>query len=296
MAELGAEPDARSASRVFVVHGRNARVRDGVFAFLRELGLEPIEWHQAVAATGQGAPFIGDIVRTGLEMAHAAVVLFTPDEVAYLRPDLGNGVDDPDTNPAMQSRPNVLFEAGMALAMVPDRTILVEIGQVRLFTDISGRHTIRLGNDEGSRQQLALRLEGAGLPVSWDADWRHAGDLTPPEPHGLGLPMGRRALRTPAARTPVLTAAFHPDGNRSRFEIVNRGHEPVYNVNVEFPEGATSVIANGELPVEKLPAGHRVKLIAFTSWGTPARFDCELTATLADGTEVREEAFIDTRG
>lgn len=47
--DTGAAPTASNVlpadrrSKVFVVHGRNLRLRDGMFAFLRSIGLDPIE-------------------------------------------------------------------------------------------------------------------------------------------------------------------------------------------------------------------------------------------------------------
>lgn len=46
-----AGPDPRS---VFFVHGRNKQARDSMFTLLRALGLQPIEWNEAVLATGRG--------------------------------------------------------------------------------------------------------------------------------------------------------------------------------------------------------------------------------------------------
>ena len=37
---------------IFVVHGRNEAARDALFAFLRAIGLHPLEWSEAVQATG----------------------------------------------------------------------------------------------------------------------------------------------------------------------------------------------------------------------------------------------------
>src|SRR5579863_6412775 len=48
--------------RIFVVHGRNAQARDAMFAFLRSIDLDPIEWGEAVSFTGEGSPFIGRIL------------------------------------------------------------------------------------------------------------------------------------------------------------------------------------------------------------------------------------------
>jgi hypothetical protein len=48
-------PDTRT---VFVIHGRNERLRVGMFDFLRSLDLKPLEWTEAVKLTGKGSPYI----------------------------------------------------------------------------------------------------------------------------------------------------------------------------------------------------------------------------------------------
>ena len=154
-------PDQRS---VFVVHGRNEPLRQAMFDFLRSLDLRPIEWTRAVELTGEGSPYIGQVLDAAFAHAQAVVVLMTPDEVAYLQPRYGHGHDDPEIQPAPQARPNVLFEAGMAMGRDPRRAILVEVGTVRPFSDVAGRHAVRLSNDVASRQALAQRLQTAG----WD--------------------------------------------------------------------------------------------------------------------------------
>jgi len=45
-----------AGNKVFVVHGRDLRLRDGMFTFLRSISLDPIEWIEAVAMTGKSAP------------------------------------------------------------------------------------------------------------------------------------------------------------------------------------------------------------------------------------------------
>lgn len=147
-----AEPDLR---KVFVVHGRNDQLRRAMFEFLRAIGLNPIEWSVAVWMTGTGTPYIGDVLDVAFTQAKAVVVLLTPDEVAYLQAAYGSHPDDPDTQPAPQARPNVLFEAGMALGRHPRCTVLVEVGEMRAFSDIAGRachsHDERHSETSGTR-------------------------------------------------------------------------------------------------------------------------------------------------
>lgn len=161
LTETGRRQDPRA---VFVVHGRNEELRRSMFEFLRSLDLRPMEWTRAVELTGVGAPYIGQVLDAAFDHAQAVVVLMTPDEVAYLQTRYATGPHDPETSPAAQARPNVLFEAGMAMGRSPDRTVLVEVGQVRSFSDVAGRHAVRLSNDAGGRQALANRLRTACAP------------------------------------------------------------------------------------------------------------------------------------
>lgn len=181
---LAGPPEASRSQLVFVVHGRNRPARLAVFEFLRSIGLNPIEWHQAVAATGKASPYISEVVDAALEAAQAVVVLWTPDEVVWLRPEYADGEDDPDVRPGLQSRPNVLFEAGLAFGRAPDRVVLAELGHLRHFSDMLGRHTVRLSNSLASRQELAARLRTAGCAVDLSGtDWHAAGDFSsPPRP------------------------------------------------------------------------------------------------------------------
>ena len=164
---------------VFVVHGRNSAARNALFSFLRSIGLRPLEWSVAVQATGKPTPYIGEILGAAFSRAHAVVVLFTPDDEVRLRKPL-HGENEPPHEVELtgQARPNVLFEAGMAMARSEDRTVLVELGDLRPFSDIGGRHVVRLDGTPVRRQTLAKRLESAGCPVDLDgSDWLTAGDF-----------------------------------------------------------------------------------------------------------------------
>ena len=165
--------------RVFVVHGRNQTARDAMFAFLRAIGLHPLEWNEAVRATGKPMPYIGEILDAAFAQAGAVVILMTPDDEARLNEPF-RSPNDPlhETGLTGQARPNVLFEAGMAMGRNAERTILVELGTLRPFSDVAGLHVIRMDNSSQRRQELAQRLESAGCPVNLDGvDWHTAGDF-----------------------------------------------------------------------------------------------------------------------
>lgn len=174
--EEATEPETRA---IFVVHGRNLAARDAMFDFLRALGLLPIEWSQAVAATGRPSPYVGEVLKAAFGRAKAVMVLMTPDDEARLRPHLqGRGEPPHETNFTPQARANVLFEAGMAMAWDEDRTVLVELGSCRPFSDLGGRHVLRVDDTSQRRQELMQRLASAGLAVdATGTDWHTAGSF-----------------------------------------------------------------------------------------------------------------------
>lgn len=154
------------AKKVFVVHGRNLEIRNELFRYLRGIGLEPIEWPTAVSLTKRAAPYIGQVLDKVMNQVQAVVVLFTGDDVARLRSYFLNSSDPAFERLLIpQARPNVIFEAGLAFGRHPLRTILVEIGANRPFSDVAGRHTIRLDNSIQAKRNLAQRLNDAGCKI-----------------------------------------------------------------------------------------------------------------------------------
>ena len=168
-----------NARDVFVVHGRNLAARDAVFAFLEAIDLRPLEWQEIMDRTGSGSPYIGRSIDKAFQTAQAVVVLLTPDDEARLREPF---LDEHDPNYERvltgQARPNVLFESGMALAHHEERTILVQLGEVRPFSDIAGRLVLRFTDTAQSRNELASRLRTAGCAVHTTGNrWLEAGDF-----------------------------------------------------------------------------------------------------------------------
>ncbi|MEO6703524.1 MAG: TIR domain-containing protein [Jatrophihabitantaceae bacterium] len=168
------------ADAVFVVAGRDNLAVLALVELLRALGLRIVEWEHAVARTGLPNPYVGDVVDAGLRMAGAAVVLLTPDDLVQLRSDLlrdSDGTDERETRG--QARPNVYYEAGIADTLGRDRTVILEIGPVKSFTDAAGRHVIRYDGSPAMRHSLAQRLALAGLKVDTSGQhWLAAGDVS----------------------------------------------------------------------------------------------------------------------
>jgi hypothetical protein len=64
---------------------------------------------------------------------------------------------------------------------MPDRTILTQIGSIRPFSDIAGRHILHFDGSAESRHSLASRLEAVGCAVIRSGqDWLRAGDFSLP--------------------------------------------------------------------------------------------------------------------
>lgn len=168
--------------KIFVVHGRNEKARRAMFEFLRSIDIQPIEWGEAIKATGKGAPYIGEILNTAFSIAQAIIVLFTGDELVKLRGEYLLD-DDPEYEKVLtpQARTNVIFEAGLAFGTHPDRTILVQLmkEKTKPFSDIYGRHFVKLSNETASRFELISKLKTAKCYVNFEhkKDWMTAGDF-----------------------------------------------------------------------------------------------------------------------
>src|SRR6185436_14515410 len=108
--------------------------------------------------------------------------------------------------------PNVLFEAGMSFGKYPNRTILVNVGSTRPFSDVVGRNLIYISNDVKKRQGLADRLRTAGCDVKTEnrTDWHTAGNFdTATESPDLPDPQTDRKDK-PSSKDVALEIAWLP--------------------------------------------------------------------------------------
>lgn len=170
----------KTGNFVFVVHGRNEKIRKALFAFLNSIDVKPLEWSKALALTKKGSPYNGEVLDAAFRKAKAIVVLFTPDDEAKLKPEfIKDGDPNFERSLTGQPRPNVLFEAGMAFGRHPNSTVLVHVGKIRDISDVAGRQLVNLANTVGSRHQLIVKLKAAGCTVDDSGeDWQTQGDFS----------------------------------------------------------------------------------------------------------------------
>jgi len=157
--EMDARPDSRL---VMVISGRNKKIHTATCELLRNLGLMPLDWSDLIIETGAATPHAGEVLEAGIKRAQAAVILLTPDDEAHSQPS-----------------PDLLFEAGMVTALIPGRTVFVQVGDIRPLRDLAGRPIVRMDNSSEARLHLARQLERAGCTVSLlQSSWRNAGDFS----------------------------------------------------------------------------------------------------------------------
>jgi predicted nucleotide-binding protein len=136
-----------------------------------------MEWEALVDGTGSTSPFLADTIATALRHVQAALVLLTPDDVVSLHPALlGTAEAAYETMPAGQPRPNVLIELGMARAILPKSTIIVQIGYIRPIADLAGLNLIKFDGTNAALGRIVERLKMAGCAVDdRGSDWRRTG-------------------------------------------------------------------------------------------------------------------------
>lgn len=153
----------KEVNEIFLVHGRDNDANEGMRAFLESLGLRVVEWSEAKKDAKGQSPYVIEIVKKAIKNK-AVLVLLTPDEVTFLRNWFVT--DKEDSEPAAQSRPNVLFEAGLALGANPHHTVIVVMGSARIPSDLLGLHIEKFDGSPEKRQALADELKKAGCNIN----------------------------------------------------------------------------------------------------------------------------------
>lgn len=171
------QPAAVQPSLVFIVHGRDLAPLRVTRQFLQFLGLHSMTWADATARTGKSQPTTYEIVRTGIEVAGAVIVIFSPDDQAKVQNHLAQPGES--LAPMGQARQNVTLEAGMAFATAPHKTIFLRSGLTREISDIAGFNWVALDGHYENRLDLKTRLKNAGAAVR-AGDYNLADELAGP--------------------------------------------------------------------------------------------------------------------
>lgn len=233
--------------KVFVVHGRDHSFASAMSDFIRSLDLVPMEWSEAVALTGKGAPYLNEVLRAALNVAQSIVILLTPDNEARLRPAL-SAKDESDDEKEFRFHPrqNVVYEAGLAFGMAPDRTIIVKAGPVLIASDMQGLNYVAFDGDPGSRNRLAERLRVCGCKVQRSGeDWLRSGvfptyadllDKSPEAPAPKTKEASDHAFEVlPRLHLRLGSGMGGPDGHYITGFLKNVGRGVAYNPTLFLP-------------------------------------------------------------
>ncbi len=148
--------------RVFIVHGRDGVMTKRFFDLLSRVKLDPLEWETLVEASGSTSPYLGQVVAIAPHQAQATLVLLSADDVVELHSDL--------RLPGDMQHERARSGQGLALTAYPERTIVVEIGELRPVADLAGLNVIRFDGSSVAIKKVLDRLEHAGCPVDWTGD------------------------------------------------------------------------------------------------------------------------------
>jgi predicted nucleotide-binding protein len=166
---------------VFVIHGRDLALRDSMYGLLSALGCKPVEFQQAVAQVrGTGNPFVGEVLDKVFTKAQALVVLLSADDEAKLKDHFLRPTEKRTEGTLQgQARANVIYEAGMAMARHQEKTIMVQVGAMKSFSDIFGRHILRLDDSFASRNDFVGRLAKICKVDRTGNTWTTVGNFVP---------------------------------------------------------------------------------------------------------------------
>jgi hypothetical protein len=74
----------------------------------------------------------------------------------------------------------------MAMSRHPEKTVMVQVGAVKSFSDISGRHMVHLNDSYDSRLDFATRLGNICKVDTSGTRWTKVGKFTPTAPKKRG--------------------------------------------------------------------------------------------------------------
>jgi predicted nucleotide-binding protein len=139
-------------NKVFIVHGHDIGIRNTIARFISDAGLEPIILDEQ---PNQGLTIFEKFERLATQAAFA-VVLFTPDDIAYAK-------NYPDEKKS-RARQNVIFELGYFVGVLGRGKVCVLCcGEIEILTDYQGILYIPFSMGSDWQIQLSREMKAAGL-------------------------------------------------------------------------------------------------------------------------------------
>lgn len=160
-------------NKVLIIHGNNERIKKSLRNFLLSLGLQAVEWAEALLMTEKPDPDNSEVIRSVFEQCQAAVFVLTNDRLGVSFPDQGQVL-----RPLPQAELNVLFTAGMAAAIDRNRTVIIGLGNPEPFQSIPGLQITSLDNTMEKRNNFIERLRDIGCEIKTKGKaWQISGDF-----------------------------------------------------------------------------------------------------------------------
>ena len=142
------KPSPKDTKKVFIVHGHDEGVLQGVARFIGDIGLTPIILHEQ---PNQGQTIIEKIERNA--DVGFAVVLLTPDDV----------FTDKNSNRVLRARQNVMLELGYFLGRLGRaRVCALKKDGVEIPSDYDGVVWVPLDEHNGWQMRLIKELKAVG--------------------------------------------------------------------------------------------------------------------------------------
>ncbi|MGO9486522.1 MAG: TIR domain-containing protein [Rhodomicrobium sp.] len=147
------------SNKVFLVHGHDKAVREGVARFLEQLGLDVIILDEQ---PNQGRTII-EKFEHGAREAGFAVVLLTPDDIAGSKAD---------PQASTRSRQNVIFELGFFAGHLGRGCVcLLRKGDVEIPSDLHGVVYTEFDEKGGWKISLVQEMKATGLKFDANKMW-----------------------------------------------------------------------------------------------------------------------------
>jgi len=184
---------------IYIVYERKTAEIQAIEHFLQQAGLSLFHKENAIELVQVATPFREEELSVAFKHAGAVIVILTGEDKVRLCKKFQQTHDsDIEKNYCLQPTPEQLFEAGYAFGMFPKRTILLQIGKVRPFSDIAGMHILHFSGTHDDYHVLHTRLIIAGCLATAGLT-EQTGPLTQgnhqqrlqPDPHKVFVVHGR---------------------------------------------------------------------------------------------------------